>query len=357
MNRTLFPATRPDRASSSRRRAGASLFAATAAAASLTLAAGCGEKPFAKVNGVAITKDEYVGALERSTISVPGGQPINAGRFVLDQLIGKKVIFAEAVKQGVMPTDADVNNMYATRKRIVEQQMPGKSFEDAMKEQGTSAKEIKDEMKYQLAETGLLAKRLNLKDADYKKGYDQMKGQLGFPARVQMRLIVTPAGSRNYTQAVQLLKNNVDFAEVAKQVNPPGALKQGGGLQQQPTALTALPPPWQAKVQNTAEGKSFGPVEVPPQPGQPATKAWVKVEKKMAAYSLPYEDAKPLVQQQMVQAKLVEPANQKIRTEIINQKMAADFQPADTRYMDMWKALKDQYKTNNGGAPGQTASR
>ena len=60
----------------------------SALAATALLASGCGEKPFLKVNGQIITKDEYISALEQTlAVAGPSGTvPVPAGRLVLEQL-------------------------------------------------------------------------------------------------------------------------------------------------------------------------------------------------------------------------------------------------------------------------------
>ena len=70
-----------------------------------------GEKPFATINGQVVSKDEYIKALERQTVLVPGGQTTNAERLVLDQLVGNKVIIGEAAKISAVPTDEDVTRL------------------------------------------------------------------------------------------------------------------------------------------------------------------------------------------------------------------------------------------------------
>jgi hypothetical protein len=273
-------------------------------------------------------------------------------------MVGKKVVLAEAAKLNLMPKDDEIQKLYEVRKRIYEQQTPGKTFEAAMKEQGTTPEEIRDEMQYQIAETALLAQRLNLKEEDLKKQYDQAKGQFGLPERVQLRVILTPVGSKNFQDTQKLLAQKTDFEEVAKQQNP-AQLKASGGMLPV-TPIAQIPPSWQAKLKGTAEGAYFGPVDAPSAPGQPAARAWVRVEKKLPAFNLSYEDARPLIKQQIVQVKMLQPENGRHRNEIMKLKMDADFQSSEPKYMEVWKAVKDAAKatglgaadTAPGGAPG-----
>ena len=341
-------------------------FSAAAARAVLGIAAlapvllfvsGCGRDNFAKVNGQVITKEEYLQALERAPVTVPGAQTpgsMNAGRYVLHQLIGKKVVMAEAAKRGVMPSDAEVNQLYQVQSRLFQQRMPDKTFDEALKEQGTTADQIKEELRAQMAQTNLLARDMNVAENELKQTYETMKSQLGPPDRVQIRIVVTAAGSKEFDRAKKMLAEKVDMAEVARQINPP-AFRTNGGLMAQPLPVSGpqVPPQWEpflSRAKQTAVGGSFGPVDSPFSPGQ---KVWTKVEKKMPAFTLPYEDAKPLLKQQQVQMKLMsDPKNQRIQQEFLKMTMDANFQANDPKYQAMWQSVRDAAKSagQGGGA-------
>ncbi len=319
--------------------AGAAAAALCAAAAAIVLlAAGCGSKDnFAKVNGQAISKDDYIKALERAPVTIAGSQQsIPAGRWVLDQLIGNKIVMAEASRLGVAPSDADVQQRFDLQKRLMEQQMPDKTFEAAMKEQGTTPEEIKEQLRQQLAETRLLASRLQIKEEQIKSAYEKQKAALGLPERVQLRVIMAAPGNE-FAQAQKMLQAKTDFVEVARQYNPP-QLKASGGLSPQPALITQYPPQWQAKLKQTKEGEYFGPVAAPGQP----QKIWIRVEKKMPAFSLSYEEAKPLLLQSLVQQELADPKNVGVQRSVMDLKMKADFTATEDRHQKMWQAVKQQ---------------
>jgi parvulin-like peptidyl-prolyl isomerase len=325
-------------------------------AAGATLFAGCGSKnDFATVNGQKITHDEYLHALERAPITIPGSQPqqtVNAGRYVLDQLVGRRIVMAEASKLGVAPKDDEVLRRFNVEKRIFEEQMPDKTFETAMKEQGTTPEEYRENLQSQMAETNLLASRLKITDEQMKPRYEDAKKQtnvINQPERVQMRVIVAPAGSKEFSQAQRLLKEKIDFQEVAGQVNQPGPLKSNKGLVPGVTPVSQTPPAWQAKIKATAVGEFFGPVDAPgPQP----VKVWVKIEKKLGGYTLSFDDAKPLIKQQIVQEAMQRPENEGIRKEIMDKKLAADFQSSNPKYQSMWQTVQEAARVSGMGQPG-----
>jgi hypothetical protein len=168
-----------------------------------------------------------------------------------------------------------------------------------------------------------------------------------------LRLIVAQAGSPDFQQAQQMLASKTDFAEIAKKINPP-ALRANGGLLAQALPYKAatpgqqsIPAPWVAKVKATAVGGSFGPVDFP---GQPGAKAWVRVEHKLPAYQLTYEDAKPLIRQALVRQQMTEPKNRPIRDSIMDLKMKANIETGDERYKTVWDAVKEQARAAGVGA-------
>ncbi len=310
------------------------------AAVAVLAVSGCGEKPFLKVNGQTISKDEYIAMLERVQIPTQNGAGLSAERLVLDQLVGNKVILAEAARMSVAPTESDINNAYNVRKKIFEQQQPGKSYEDELKKQGTTAEETKQDIKSQLAETAVYARRLNLGTDDVRKSYEENAARLGLPARTQVRLILLSPSAPQFAQAQKLLGEKKPFDEVARQVNVLPALRAGGGLQTM--ADQNFPPTVLAKLKQTADNAFFGPVDWPLPNNQPPAKAWVKVEKKLPAFKLSPDDAAPLIRQSLVQQRITQPQNLKIRDEVMKLKMDATFQSTDPSYELVWTALKEQ---------------
>ena len=160
-----------------------------------------------------------------------------------------------------------------------------------------------------------------------------------YPARVQLRLIVAEPGSAELSKAQGLLAAKTPFDEVAKQVNPM-QLKATAGLLPQATPINRIGVEYQAKVQNSAEGAWFGPVDFKLAQNAPSAKAWVKVEKRLPALNIPFEDAASLIRRELVQVKLQDPNNAKIRDEIMGMKVNAKFEPTDPKYNTVWDGLK-----------------
>ena len=315
----------------------AMLAGATVALATLLLS-GCntGPKTFAKINGQIVTEEEYLHQLERQTVAVPGGQPTNAERVVLDQIISNRVIMAEASRNGVLPSDEEVGKMFDVQKKLFVAQYPGKNYDDAMKEQGTTTEEIKSDLRVQLAETALYGKLLKLDEKEVREAYEKFRSAFGLPARVQMRLAVAAENSAEFAKIKADLASGKSFDAIAKESNPI-QMRGTGGLLPQAVATNTLAPQMQAKISQTAEGKYFGPIDFQ----QKGVKAWVKIEKKLPEYSIPFEDAAPLVRRQLVQQKLQDPKNQSVKNDILQKKMQAKFESENKSYEAVWTAVKD----------------
>lgn len=339
---------------------------AVAALAALALT-GCGEKPVLTVNGQTISKDEYLKLLERTTVTVPGGQQAKAERLVLDQIVSNQIILAEASKVSLLPTDQDVNSLYNVQKQLSEAQRPGKIYEQELAKQGMTPEELKADLKVQMAETNLYAKKLNLGENDVKAEYEKNKANIGLPPRIQMRLILLQSGTPQLAQATEQLKGGKSFEEVAKTNNDPSLAQTGG---ETTFFNNQLPPSVLAAVEGAKEGTPIGPIDWPTgpvQPGQPAPpglKAWVKVIKKFSALSLEYADAAPILRRDLVRNKIMKPENEAKRDEILKIKMDAKVQSDDPLRMTVWEDIKKvardmgvgQAKPAAAPAPGEGAT-
>lgn len=323
------------------------------AATALHLSGCAGDKPFATINGQVVTQDEYVKMLERQNVLVPGGQSTNAERLVIDQLISNKVILAQAAKDNVVPTDDEVNRFYTLQKKLVEAQFPGKTYENALKEQGITEEEIKSDIKVKLAETNIYSSKLKISQETVRKIYDQNRNQIGVPARVQLRMIVVGPNTPDFAKAKQLFAQGKPFDDVAKEVNIP-QLKASSGLIQQAKPYNQLDATYRAQVEQSADGKFFGPLDIrlSADPNSPTAKAWIKVEKKMPALSFSFDDAAQLIRQQLVQQAVTQPANAAVRNGIIQQKLDAKFEPSGADHAPVWESLR---KSAVDAGIGQTA--
>lgn len=324
--------------------------AAVVLAAASFAVSGCGQDKVFTVNGQAITKDEYIKTLERQTIAAPGGGSTNGVRSAIDQIVGNNVVLAKASELGVMPTDVDVQHYYDTQKKLFAATNPSKSdYEKAMKEEGTAPEDVKAAMKVQLAESAVYAKLLGITDQEISAEFSKAAGRFGLPARVQLRMVLTNPGSADFAEAKkQLSSKSANFNDVASKINPPQLLATQGLLPQAIPTVGGMSGEIASKVQQTAEGAFFGPIDFRAAPNAPNLRAWVKIEKKMPGLNIDFDSAKPLVRSQIVQQRLAQPAAQPFRDQLIKAKLDATFQ-GDTKYSSVWDALKTAAKAAGAG--------
>jgi hypothetical protein len=305
---------------------------------------------FARLNGDAISNEDYLRSLERQGVTLPGGQTINAERLVIDQLIGNRLMLTEAGKLDVMPSSSEVDSFFSVQKKFYETQNPGKNYEDSMRTQGTTPEEIKSDLRMQLAETNVYAKRLPITDEEVTKAYENAKGQFGIPHRAQLRLILAVPNSTDFNEVKKQLAEQKPFEDVAKIINPP-QLKATAGLLPQPTPLNQIAANLQGLVLQSAEGAVLGPVDFSsPGPNQPAMKAWVRIEKKYPGVAFSVNEATPLIRRQLVQQKLTQPDGAKIRFEYLQKKLDAKFEPSDPSNGAVWESIKQAGREMGAGA-------
>ena len=331
------------------------------------LLAGCpSNSSFAKVNGQSVTREEYVKALERQTVSAGQGQNIPAERFVIDYLVGNKVILAEAAKLNAMPTDQDINSYFTTQKRLFEESNIGKNYEEEVKRMGSTTDEVKDEIKVQLAEANVYSSKTNLADKAVLDAYDKLKAakRAGLPKRAKLRLIVVTDKSPEFAAVTKGLSEKKSLEELAKLYNP-AQIKATAGLLPQAQPIEGFPPDIQAKINTTADGGYFGPVTLPNLP--PGQKAWVGVVEKRAELNLSLDDMRSILRRQIVQERIMQEQQQmqsgmppgefmKVRNEIMKEKLDAKFESSDAAYTSVWGDIVKQAKDSGLGELPKTVA-
>jgi len=334
-----------------------------AAAATLALSfllVGCGgDDAYFKVDGQVVTKDEYIAKLERQQINLPNGMSVGVQAYVLDQLVSNRVMLAEAAKMEVTPTEEDVNTLFTAQKDLYENRTPGKTYAEYLAAQGVTVEEIRQDMRGQLAESNVYAKLMNLSEDDVRKEYERAKAQMGLPARIQMRMIMVPPGSPIIPKVEAAVKEAAGdakkFETAASELNGIPQLKSVAGLQVVPNAQ--VPPTLSTKILQAAEGSVVGPVDWPVGPGQ-SLKAWVRIERKLPAFSLPTDQGMAATRFGMVQQRAVLPENAQYRNRIMKQKLAVQFDSKSDEINTVWKGIVDQAKEMRLGedaASGETA--
>ncbi len=237
--------------SSAGRKALVLIMAAVMVAVFLT---GCGKSTVAKVNGRKITRQEYYNRLERMPMGNQNIQ-VEAGMAVLRDLINEELLLRLAEKEKCPPTDAQVNQRYAEM-----QKQP--QFMQRMKESGLSKDQAKDLVRILQAHFNLLTRGITVTDKEVKDYYEKNKStQFTVPENSDVAAIFCEKEA-DAKKAMDLLKKNVEFATVAKQLSSDPISKERGGRLARPVYADdpALPPAVWKKVLATKKGEITGPI-------------------------------------------------------------------------------------------------
>jgi foldase protein PrsA len=219
--------------------------------ASLALvAAGCGgtstaslsSNDVAVVGGAHVTKDDLQALMGRAKKSYDAQKRAfpKAGSSEYEQLKGQAITFLvqraeiseEASKQSIDVSDAKVDQEIARYKK----QFYGGSdarYEKAVKQQGLTDQQAREEIRAQLVSQALFKKitgSVKVTDADIKAYYNSHKTQYGQPESRDVRHILVPSKSLADSLYAQL-KGGANFAKLAKRYSKdPGSAANGGKL-------------------------------------------------------------------------------------------------------------------------------
>jgi foldase protein PrsA len=170
--------------------------------------AGCGRKVVAVVNGEKITKEELRNEAERV-----------AGKDVLVNLIREKLILQAAKKEGVYPSNEEVEKELEFRKR------ENPNFMEDLKKQNMTLEEYKKQLIESLAEINLITKGINVTDKEIEDAFKKYKPMLD---RVRLRWIVN-VSEEEIKKAKEKLDAGAFFETVAKDSSQDTTTKDKGG--------------------------------------------------------------------------------------------------------------------------------
>lgn len=196
------------------------IVAVVGAAVMFTLV-GCGRGNFATVGGDKITKDEFYKRLENLPV---GGRP--AGMIVLNQMIDEHLWMQLAKKEGVPPTDDQVNQKFSDAKKAG-------NLAQQLAQNGMSEEDFKAVLRIQQAQFNVVTKGIKVSDAEIKAYYDKAVDTVyTTPERVKIAAIICKSKDA-ITKANAQIKNGTDFSAVvinlsedpmSKQARVPGEL-------------------------------------------------------------------------------------------------------------------------------------
>ncbi len=186
--------------------------------AACLFAAGCGEKPLAKLNGAPITQAEFYQGLQAGVGLQEG---FGAGRMVLDTLIVQRLLEREAQKKGVAVSEAEMKDALKKFKDNL-QALSGQPMEDFLRQTGATEEDLTKQLK-----SNLLLRKLAITQQDAEEYFRVHSQEFDKPEQVSFYQMFLPSKEAALAARKEATGGKADFAQVARQ----RSLPQGpGGL-------------------------------------------------------------------------------------------------------------------------------
>ena len=218
-------------------------------AAAMVLGGCGGPKVVATVNKDKITDEEFytrmanVDAAELMTSAQTRG-PARAGEYAMRSLVVEKLILQLAAEKGATPTEAQVKEYLAFARRYPQAAgvSPYRTEEMA-----------KRDARLQVAVRNLMAKPLNITEADIQAEYDKLRAQLVEPKQYRLRIVEVNSEAKAKA-ALDKLKKGISFETVAlTDSDDPSLRARSGDTGFLPEA--AMPAPLRGALKNLKPGE------------------------------------------------------------------------------------------------------
>lgn len=179
------------------------------------LLAGCGEKPVAKVDGIPITRDQFMTALEQGVGLTEG---FSAGQRTLDMLIIMQLVEQAATKQGITISETELKKAMDEERKRFEQSgaAANMSYEEVLKKAGVSQADLEKQKRF-----GILLRKLVVTKADAEEYFRVNQKDFDQPETAYFVQMALP--SRDAAQAAYKLvtTEKQDFAKIATERSMP----------------------------------------------------------------------------------------------------------------------------------------
>lgn len=311
--------------------------------------AGCGRKGLIKVNGEKVAKEEFYSRLEQVPVQTSTG-PKMAGQYVMEQIVGEMLVAQFAKKEGVAPTEAQIN-----KKVEAINKESGGNMSKVLAQRGMTLEDLKKKIGSEQALINVITKGITIPDSDVKKAYDQAlaakNSPLKRPEQVMISAIVV-AKKDKADQAYKLLTNGTDFGTVAMRMSEaPGAKESQGRLNWLAQADSRVPKPIRDAAFSLVNGRYSKPFA--------AAGGWVivKADQKRPAKTTSFNEVKDMIKEQL--AIRQGSAKAAFRDQLRDFTKSADIVINYDRYKNLPKIIKQQAAEslavpNATGAPTAT---
>lgn len=259
----------------------------------------------AAVNQSSISREELVSRVEsiRAQMNLPGGAlPLSIYRSVLDELINIELLYQAAQQAGLAASDAEVDaDLEDLKSRFPNPQ----AFEQELAAESMTVDQLKAILRKDLSVQKFVEQKLasaaQVSDADVRSFYDQHQAEFQQPEQVRLRHIllrVPQDATAEQRQAVrtrllelrkQIVEGGADFGALAREHSEdPGSKAQGGELVVGPGQTVEA-------FESAAFSLNVG--EVSDVVETPYGLHLVKVEEKIPARTVPFEELAPRIRQ------------------------------------------------------------
>lgn len=235
------------------------LFALPLLASFVVLLAGCSKQDstdVAKVNGEAISLNEFVSYLERKpgvTVTMNNGATIEGkvpanmplGYQAMRDLIGRRLLLKFAKEDGVAPTDADID------KEIAFQTQNDPKFLSKLQAQGMSQQDIRADIAVDLAQQAVITKGVTVADSEVDTYIKQHPEQFQVSPTASLYWVVADSEALK-DKIDKALAGGADFRVVAAKMSLAPYAKQTNGRYPE-TDLGRMPSELRNMVEKTNE--------------------------------------------------------------------------------------------------------
>lgn len=205
-----------------------SLIASLVLAALVLTLTGCGRNTIMRINGEKVNKSDFYGRLEAVPVQTQQG-PQPAGRYIMEQIVKEKLIQQLAKKQGVEPTEEQLNTKLDFLKKT-----SGGNFERTLRMSGRTIQQWKVQQKIEQSLINVVTKGVSIDESDAQKAYQAaLKNPQSGLSRPEQTLIsaIEVKAKVKIDKAYKLLTDGQDFGAVATRISEnPGASRTQGVL-------------------------------------------------------------------------------------------------------------------------------